>query len=147
MTTLKQPVEVRIGRVSSGSVDDGYIALEITDPISGIQFLTVNIPFARFGSMVVNGPSSHCEAELRGLEYIGMKRVMERRQIIAPDVPSDVYPKSRFYSKWLEENAQEEGWLVNTYLGSQGSIQTDYRTGVTTLHYGVTKFVPVTTEE
>lgn len=41
--------------------------------------------------------------------------------------------------KWLEENAKEEGWIVNSYLGSQTSVTS--HDGKTHLHYYVTKYV------
>lgn len=74
-------------------------------------------------------------AEVRGLEYIGMKRVSERRSI---ECPLTCHNRKEL-EIWLEQNAQEEGWLLNTYLGAQDSV--GHRNGKTVLNYTVTKYV------
>jgi hypothetical protein len=41
--------------------------------------------------------------------------------------------------QWLQDNAQEEGWIIDHYLGSQSSI--DHMDGKTFLNYSVHKYV------
>jgi hypothetical protein len=75
------------------------------------------------------------DMRVAGLAVVGKQRVSERRSI---ECPLDTYDKKEL-SQWLVENAQEEGWTLNTYLGSQTSVTR--RDDKTILQYSVTKFV------
>jgi hypothetical protein len=41
-------------------------------------------------------------------------------------------------SKWIEDNCKEEGWRIDSYLGSQSSI--GHRDGKTVLNYSVYRY-------
>lgn len=136
---LKQKVEIHVGRVSGSSQ---YINLTLTDPISGVQFADLEIPFEKWGSLIGSGPMEKVDAELRGLQYVGKKRITEPR---TASCPIDSYDKT-VLEQWLKDNCQEDGWIVSTYLGSQGSVQrvSDRKTHKferTVLRYNVTKYV------
>ena len=112
-----------------------YISIRIEDLTSSITFFDGKMELDEFARALTGFSCCNIEAELMGLEFIGKVRVYEKRSI--------EYPHKSYYleemSKWLEENAQEEGWIVNTYLGSQGSIQ--YVDNKTILNYSVTKYI------
>jgi hypothetical protein len=143
-------VEIRTGNVST-TQGDGYISLELTDPVSGIQFVDLQISFEDFGKIVGSGRSAVVAGELRGLQYVGKTRVTERRSILCPPEAVPEFGKTEDYEKWLRENAQEEGWLVSSYLGSRDSKKSVFTEGGwstrkflgTRLHYHVTKYVDV----
>ena len=83
---------------------------------------------------------------MRGLEHVGKKKVTEPRTAIAPkSIPSHSRDELR---AWLQENRQEDGWIIDSYLGSQNSVTRDQ--GETVLRYSVFKYVPadeVTTQK
>lgn len=71
-----------------------------------------------------------------GLEHVGKKRVYEKRTVVCP---LGEWSDRDTLSKWLEDNCEEEGWILDTYLGSRGSVTRE--NGKTVLYYGVTKYV------
>ena len=48
---------------------------------------------------------------------VGKTRTIEQRQVIAPNMQS-----TKDYARWLEQNAQEAGYELDTHLGSQNSV-------------------------
>lgn len=119
--------------ISRGSDDKVRISFE--DAASHIEFATVSLSPEAFGHAVTGLSMQEGELEVRGLEFVGRRRITERRQIVCP-IKS--YDKS-VLTAWLNENAQEEGWLLSTYLGSQSSVS--HVEGGTLLRYSVTKYV------
>lgn len=144
MTVKKQNIELCISRVSSSrrgpDGEYGYINVRLVDPISGIEFVDMEVPFKEFGSLIVNGPGVEAPTELRGLEWIGKKRVTERRSVFCP-IPYS-YEKEE-HQQWIKDNCQEDGWIVSSYLGNRDSVTYDYkeREKGCTLHYSVYKYV------
>lgn len=70
---------------------------------------------------------------------LGKERVYEKRQVV---LPKEIDYRDR--SKWVEENCQEEGWFVDSHLGSRGSISHDPNTGTHTANYRVFRYVEKT---
>lgn len=119
--------------------DDG-ISIRFNDESSRFEFVDALITHAEFaralGSLQYR-PLIECE--VRGLNNLGKKRVTEQRRILCPE---KTYDKEKL-SAWLMENAKEEGWVVNPYLGSQGSVNYFSEDGVE-LFYSVSKYVEET---
>lgn len=123
--------------ISRPSYGDGRrkIRICVRDELSRNQFLEVEIDYAEFTEALTGMSETEIDFQVYGLENVGKLRVFEKRQIVYPDTP---YNKASMES-WLIENAQEEGWIVNPYLGSQQSVI--HVDGKTLLNYTVTKFV------
>lgn len=124
--------------ISRGSND--VIRIEIEDKASGIRFVNVKITPEQLGLLVTGRSFIPCEMEVRSLQYLGKTYVSERRSLTVPQTTF----KSYFFDKnelsaYLVENAQEDSWLINPYLGSQASIS--YHDGNVTLNYSVFKYV------
>lgn len=116
----KTPCRLSVSRVSGGGGEDGgYINLTITDESSGIQFVDIEMSFRVFGSIVSGGTFTKVDAELRGLENVGKQFVHEKR---TAECPLDTHKREELEA-WLLANCQEEGWIINSYLNSQGSVQ------------------------
>lgn len=112
------------------------IGIRIHDEASRIEFVDAEISheeFARALGSLQHRPFIGCE--VRGLSNVGKRRITERRSI---ECPLKNYERT-VLEGWLLENAQESGWIVNAYLGAQGSI--DRSNGKVHLNYSVTKFV------
>ena len=135
--------KVTITRTWSSHSDD-VITIRIQDELSNIEFVEAGMSLANFASAVTGLAMCKCEFDVRGLNYLGKKKVREARSI---ECPLPFTTRREELSKWLEENAQEEGWLLDTYLGSQGSVRFKNASGPVTLHYSVVKYVAPTEGE
>lgn len=112
------------------------ITIQLRDELSFIGFAEIELTPHDFCMALTGLAEVKGKLTCHGLGYVGKKRVTERRSIVCP---LKSWAKREELSRWLEQNAQEEGWLLSTYLGSQSSVTT--KDGVTTLHYSVTKYV------
>jgi hypothetical protein len=129
--------KVTITRSWSTHSDD-VITIRIRDEVSNIEFVEAEMSLADFAQAVTGLAFCKCELEVRGLDYIGKKRVREPRTIECPLSP---YTKREELAQWLREHAQEDGWMLDTYLGSQGSVNFSKDSKGTILNYAVFKYV------
>lgn len=142
----KLDVEIRVGRVYTNKGED-YLHLTLEDDISGIQFADIEMSFEDFGRMLT-GSGTVVRGEFMGLESIGKVREYEKATVV---ISTDEYLKivggvpyadqQKVLGKWLEQNHSREGWQVNTYLGSRGSIEHDYQDKQYKLNFGYTRYV------
>ena len=130
----KLPANLTISKVQS-SRDDAYMSISITDTASGIKFTNVNVSLKQFMDALTGLSEVSCTHETRNTEYIGKHYVSEGRTITAPWFGYD----KKAYKAWLISNAQEEGWILNSYLGSQDSVT--YKDDSAILKYVVFKYV------
>lgn len=131
--------KVTISRVSYHDCEK--VVISIDDVSSGIQFAELELSLESFGQAVTGLSYRDADLTVRCLEHVGKLRITEKRII---ECPLSTYSRYELES-WLRENAQEEGWIVNNYLGSQTSIS--YKEGKTFLNYSVTKYVDEVTNE
>ena len=122
-------------KVTISRCSDDTVRIRFRDVASNIEFAEAIMTPEAFGYAITG--LSEMEADLRvsGLQNVGKKRIVEQRQI---DCPLKTFRKEELRA-WLRENAQEEGWILNDYLGSQNSVS--YPDGKTLLRYSVTKYV------
>lgn len=132
---MKIKASISIGRSHGDQSDAAPVHITLIDEASRIEFFDGNMKLADFASALLGLSRVEIEGELRGMENVGKKRVNESRQIVCP---LTTY-KRETLSQWLRENAKEEGWIVDTYLGSQGSVKSHPDGQL--LNYGVTKFI------
>ena len=125
--------------ISRGS--DDRVRIRFRDVSSGVDFVTVSLSAEAFGFAVTGLSEQEGEMEVRGIQWVGKRCITERRSI---ECPLDTYNKEQL-SEWLRCNAQEDGWLLSSYLGSQSSITR--AGGKTILNYSVTKYVDQTETE
>lgn len=124
-----------IGRVTITRDSNDIVRISFRDECSRIEFAEARMTVEDFGFAITGLAEQPASVEVRGLEYVGKRQVNESRSI---ECPLKTYDREEL-SAWLMENAREDGWIVNGYLGSQGSV--GYRDGKTILNYGVTKYV------
>jgi hypothetical protein len=122
-------------RLSISRPSNGGISLRIEDKLSGIKFIDAEISLEEFAEAITGLSSRPMMAEVRGLNYIGKKKVWESRSI---ECTINTYDRN-ILTQWLKENANEDGWITDTYLGSQSSIKTEK--DKTILNYVVYKYV------
>lgn len=115
---------------------DGTITIRLEDKASRIEFFDGSISPEQFGEAVTGLASRPLTAEVRGMNFIGKRFVFEKRQVVYPGL---LWDDREVMSTWLRQNCQEEGWIIDSYLGSQGSVVT--RNDKVFLNYGVCKYV------
>lgn len=122
-------------KVTISRSSDDKVRICFTDAASGIEFAEVAMELEAYAQAITGLAYVEGDLEVRGLEWVGKRRITERREVVCPLKTYDI----KKLSEWLRDNAQEDGWLVSSYLGSQSSIQ---HTGEgTLLRYSVTKYV------
>ena len=108
-------------RVTISRSSDNMIRIAVECDSSHTRFVEVKMDCEGFAKAITGQGFIHCTAEVRGLDFVGKKRIVERRRVQAPNLG---YGRQE-YESWLANNYKEEGWIVNSYLGSQGSISDD----------------------
>lgn len=131
---MKIECNLHIGRPQGGNRPE-VMTIEVTDRASNIQFLNLEVPLADFMKALTGQFLSTVSGEVLGLSEVGKTRVTEPREIVCP---LTIYKREEL-REWLEANAQEDGWVIDSYLGSQGSISS--HPDGTLLRYRVHKFI------
>ena len=129
----KLNVKISISRPSYPDRRDS-ICIRLQDEDSHITFFEGDMTASDFALAITGLSSLPIDSEVSGLEFIGKKKIQEKRQIICP------LTESSKIQGWLHENCQEEGWILNPYLGSQRSKKYLGEKGYE-LNYSVFKYV------
>lgn len=107
---------------------------------SHTHFIDIELSLEEFAFLVTGCHMDNLKMEVNNLERVGKTRVREERQVL---LDYNDYRISQFdkeaMSRWLAYHCREEGYIVNTYLGSQGSVK--YVDNGALLNYSVMKFV------
>lgn len=122
-------------KVTISRASDHLVRISIRDESSGIYFAEAALTVEAFGYAITGLAEQEAELTVRGLQWVGKQRITENRTI---ECPLDTYKREEL-ARWLEANAQEDGWMIDSYLGSQGSVTR--RDDVTILKYSVTKYI------
>jgi len=124
------PVKICITQTSSD-----VIKIELHDPAARIRFAEIEMTPHDFAMAITGLGYISSTATLDGLDKVGKIRVSEKRSKVCRD-PECKYSREKCEA-WLIEHAQEEGWEIQTYLGSKDSrVSTDDGAGVV-LNYSV----------
>lgn len=125
--------KISITRPSYGDERE-KISIQIKDDLSKIQFLTVEIDYADFAQCITGLSFINCDLYIHRMGLVGKNKIVESRTCESPGNMS----KDEL-EKWLKENKQEEGWILNSYLGSKGSCY--FYNGKQYLRYSVCKYI------
>lgn len=140
-------VTVSVGRPQGGSLNgqDEYVRIEIMDWTSRRKIMQLDMELSEFAKLVTGRsdvPVGRALYDDSGA--VGKLRVYEKRKVFISDdeisKAGGSWPTSNL-EKWLTETQQEEGWMIDPYLGSQGSQSRDQHRGGSWLNYGVYKYV------
>jgi len=129
--SMKIKCEVSISRRS-----DNVIVVSVTDSGSRARFLEIEFTFDQFAQAVTGLHTSGVDASVNAMDFVGKKKVRESRKAVCPVLDH----RKDSYVAWLQDNAQESGWTIDSYLGSQGSVRYN-QDGTVTLNYSVFKHV------
>lgn len=128
------------GNISISRDSRDKINIRIEDDVSGIRFIDVQMTLEDFAFAITGLSCQAVKGEVRGLENVGKTKVRESRSTL--QVEELKYKSRQEITEWLKSNCQEEGWILDTYLGSQSSFSHDSQ-GNMTIHYSVHKYVDV----
>lgn len=113
---------------------NNLINITLYEENSRAQFFDGTMTLEDFGAAITGLYQVPIKADVRFLDVIGKHKVVENRS-----VECSLNPYNRkALEQWLSEY-KEEGWIVDTYLGSQNSVAT--KAGKTILHFRVFKYV------
>lgn len=107
------------GTVSISRNSNDLVRIELHDRASGLRFAELELTLSAFAQAITGLSRVEGELTVRGLEHVGKKLEVERRQILCPLKSLN----KQALSDWLMANASEDGWHIDRYLGSQGSIR------------------------
>ena len=125
---------VTIGDIVLTRRSDHKYCLEFRDSKSVKGRFEIVLTAEQLAKMVTGAYAADVQATFRGVENIGKRRIRESRSIFCP-MP---YSSTEEYETWLQENYQEAGWEVDSYLGSQSSRER--ADGGYTLHFSVSRW-------
>lgn len=125
--------KVTFSRVTGGCAD--YIRLAVNDDASKTEFLVIKMTPEQLGNILSGLAMIDVDAEVNCLDVVGLRKVSESRQLV---VDGEIYNREKA-ALILQEKAQEDGWIIDPYLSSRGSIVT--LNGKTIIHYSVYKYV------
>lgn len=138
---MKGSLSVTKTQVSLGK---RQLSIVLRDEASRVQFVEITVSLEDFMDCLTGHHLDSVDFEVRNLSWVGKKKVMEKRQIVCPLKGfKNSYSKTEL-QEWLLKNAQEEGWIINPFLGSQSSVKWDGDKAI--LNYTVYKFVDPTPE-
>lgn len=112
------------------------ITIKVTDKLSRTRFLEVQMSPRDFTMAVTGMSEMECKLLVAGLENVGLEKIRESRTILCP---VQTYSRATL-EQWLVDSAQEPGWIIDPYLGSQNSQGTN-SAGEKILRYAVYKYI------
>lgn len=127
---MKHNASITITRSS-----DDVIRVKLVDENSRIPFVEAQISLEDFARALTGLAYVPVAAEYNNLENVGKFKVSEPRRML---LRADCHDRKEM-AEWLLENCQEDGWTIDAYLGSQGSVITSGNK--TYLNYRVYKYV------
>lgn len=134
---MKTTGKIIMGRPSLGSGED-VMRIELRDDNSKQIFATLTMTLPDFMKALTGQAHMPFSAVYKNLDVVGLERVREQRIVQEPE---GVKHKLDL-EQWLLDNCQEDGWIIDPYLGSQGSRT--HKDGKVFLNYAVYKFIEPT---
>lgn len=122
--------------------DKEIINLTLLDSASNEEFVDIEIDLADFSKLLTGQARTPFVGEVSGLDIVGKTFVPEKRRVLCPIKSHN----KDILSDWLRNEYKEEGWFVDPYLGSQGSIGTSDKDG-TYVNFSVYKYVEIKEED
>lgn len=114
---------------------DNIMRIRIQDETSQVVFVELKLSLEDMMKCITGLGYVDCKAIYRNLQAVGKTKIMENR-VINTGLRS--YDRDKM-EQWLKDNAQEEGWILDPYLGSQSSMF--HIDNMTHLRYTVYKYI------
>lgn len=140
--------EISISKPSNSNGED-YISIRLIDRQSRTEFLKIEADPKELMLALTGLAAQDVKFQLRFPERVGkvrdsvrLKKTVKLNELAALGYSGSAFDRAELF-KYLREHCQEEGWFVDTYLGSQGSVGHTEVDGdkAVTLHYSKVRFV------
>lgn len=120
--------------ISRNSSDE--IHIEVIDQKSKVRFVRVKLTPHDLAMALTGLSMIDTSAEVVGLDVVGKLKVSKSRTV---ECPLDTHDRVKLRD-WLEQNCQEDGWFLDSFLGAQSSVGRSKDGGVQ-LNYRVYRYV------
>lgn len=127
--------KVMDGDVTLSRSSDNKVYIRVRDKNSRTEFVTIAMTLENYARLTTNEAFVAATLETRDLDRVGKYKITESRRAVL----KGTFHSVKKLTKWLEKNKREEGWHLDTYLGSKSSIQIE--NGKTIVNYRVHKWV------
>ena len=107
-------------QISIGRISNDTISIVIEDESSRVKFLTIHMIPHDFAMALTGLSSVEVQAEVKNLVAVGKQKVSENRCVFYTG--ENKYDR-KVIQEWLIATQQEQGWIMDSYIGSQSSIQ------------------------
>lgn len=134
--TRKMPGKLKISRTTN-TLEEDYVTITVGDLASRTTFLSMKMSILEFGSCILGMSERPVELTVKGIDRIGKRKITESRKATFEGC---LYNRETLEAM-VSEHCQESGWIVDNYLGSQGSISHD--DGKTVVRYSVLRYEEV----
>lgn len=123
--------------ISRNSKD--LVGIRVKCDSSRITFLELELTLEQYAQVITGLSEVEVDGVARGLDFVGKNKIREPRSV---ELPEGLYNyRKEPVVEYLKEHHQEEGWIQDLYLGSQGSITLDQKTKKYTANYAVYCYV------
>lgn len=120
---------ITISRTSNNEV-----RIELMDRNSRIRFVEMTLTLEDYANVITGLGAVEGDIKYRNLEDVGKQKVMEKRSMVL-----DTDNKDKI-KKILLKNHEGDGWIVDTYLNSQKSVEY-LSSGSYKINYSVYKYI------
>lgn len=141
MTRTVLPEPLSPGAITITRCSDETVRISIRDNLSRIVFVEARLSLPAYAEAITGLANVPCELQVQGMAHVGKVKVIEPRTAFCPGT----HMSDAQLSDWLKEGCKEEGWIVDTYLGSRGAV-TPKDNGYA-LRYNVVKYVTPDSKE
>lgn len=125
--------------ISRPSFGDGreLICIRVKDVLSVNSFLELSMSYDDFTRAITGVSEVPVDFKVKDVDVIGKKKISELRRARMEGGRMSKEATER----WLLDNFQEEGWIIDTYVGSQNSFVYDPSEICYWINYRVYKYV------
>lgn len=128
------------GSITISRDSNNEVHIRIRDETARVQFVDMHLSLEAYALLITGLSEIKGDVVVKGLDVVGKTKIRDRRSV--------VYTGSARYDRktqerWIEDNCQEDGWIVDASLGSQDSVKYNHDTQETILNYGVYKYVDI----
>ncbi len=119
------------------------VRILIKDTLSKVKVCEVSLSLEDYAQIITGLSEVEGDVEYGNLLAVGKQKVVESRQAFCPAKERYSLPAEEAKA-YLLEHCQEEGWTIDTYLGSKNSVTaTCTSNGLSgyTINYKVYKYV------
>lgn len=115
---MAKRMEGLVGKLTISRRSDDMIYIQITDESSKSRFVELELTTSNFAMAVTGLSHVECKLSVDRLDAVGKEKQVETRKALCP---LNTYDREKLV-QWIHQNCWEDGWEIDAYIGSQGSV-------------------------